>query len=158
MPFNPFPWVQIGPVAVMKSVIFLIGLHYMTGDETVTPSIRLPFIRPSRRKLWRSKVPCYDGVAWLGLEGASRSWKLPLADSKKTGTLVQWLPGTKFCLNEDMTIWRGPQASEEFTALQHLHVSLVRPKVENPGNLYPDSWPVETLIVHWYCSKWLNLW
>lgn len=49
--YKPFPWVQMGPVAVMKSVTFLIGLHYMTGDEIVAPLIRLPFIRPGRRKL-----------------------------------------------------------------------------------------------------------
>lgn len=49
--YNPFPWVQVGPVNVMKSVIFMTGLQYMTGDETVTLLIREHFIRPNLSRL-----------------------------------------------------------------------------------------------------------
>lgn len=51
---NPFPGMQTGPENAMNSVIFLIWLHHMTSDETVTPLMRFRVVRPSHSRLWRS--------------------------------------------------------------------------------------------------------
>lgn len=107
---------------------------YITGFHQIW-KVSAQFLPVFSCWLWRSKLPCCGGPYDRRWQVACMSWERPLLTvGKKAGTSAQHLEGTLWIWPRSCEL-EGAQASEEIedSLRQHLHFSLLRPWVDNPG-------------------------